>query len=289
MISTGHLSLEETWEPAVTNLVVGDAVTRTVTVRAEKVVGMGIPGFSHPDLSGVGTYPARPEVSEKVSRGELEQGLRVEKVTYVVLEPGRVEFPAVAQSWWDPEKEVLHREELPVRAMMAAPNPHAPVAADGGTPAAASGSIRWQVSGGIGALLLGVWLWRRGPVWQSRYRGWRRAWSERGPAYFETVLRAARAGDPAATLRALMSWLDRQASGSEVGRLEPFLVCADNPELTRQVRALEDRVCAVNPPPDSSWSSEHFCRALREARTRLHHNQSHRERHRMEELPALNP
>ena len=61
LISTSKLEVQETWKPVVTDgaleLEVGDAVTRTITLRAEDVPGMALPAINMPRPEGLAAYP----------------------------------------------------------------------------------------------------------------------------------------------------------------------------------------------------------------------------------------
>ena len=62
LISTTQLTSSQTWEPEPENLKVGDAIKRTVTLRAADVSGMAFAPMRHLEIEGLGSYPGEPTV-----------------------------------------------------------------------------------------------------------------------------------------------------------------------------------------------------------------------------------
>ena len=289
LISTTRLSLEETWAPEPGALKVGDAIKRTVVIEAADVTGMAFAPLRHAEISGVGVYPSEPVVSERVSRGELISGKRVETVTYVFLEQGSVNLPSIKVAWWNLEQKSMMLAELPALDLKIAANP----AAAGTDPevTATSSTSDWIAPAIVATLGLLVFalVRTRFEVLRARFCRWHAAWHNREIAYFRKVLWAARAGDHRVTLAALMAWLDRRACRGDVGNLERFLATMGIPELTEQIRVLESHVCVTGAASSSAWSSEVFCRQIRAARRRLDHARRLNKRGHVLVLPPLNP
>ena len=289
LVSTTRLSLEQTWEPEPGTLKVGDAIKRTVVIEAADVTGMAFAPFRHDEIVGVGVYPSEPDVSERVNRGELISGKRVETVTYVFLEQGAVTLPAIKVAWWNLEQKRMMLAELPALDLKIAANP----AAAGTDPdvTAASSRLAWVTPAIVATLvLLALALLRaRFDVLKAGLRRWRAARHSREITYFRKVLWAARARDHRTTLAALMAWLDRRAPDNEVGSLETFLSTVGIPKLTEQVRALEAHVCVAGAAASSAWSPQRFCGRLRMARRVLDQETRRHTRVHASPVPALNP
>ena len=290
LISTTELSLEQTWEPDSGDFKVGDAIKRRVVVEAEGVAGMAFAPLEYVPIPGVGSYPSEPAVTDEVDRGELVRGTRVESVTYVLQEPGPVVFPGLERSWWDLERKTLMRASVPSLSIEVAPN----LAAAGGPTDRSPQSSRFPrillAVAGISVLVVGILFRARQATVIARIRAWRAAWDDREYAYFKRILRATRSDDSAATMTALMAWLDRRAPGSEVGSLEQFLSGADIPELTRQVRVLEGKVYGDGRDASLSlWSAKTFCRLIRAGRRRVEGGSRSKNLKQTSVLPMLNP
>jgi len=220
LISTTRLEADQTWSSEPTTVDLGDAVTRTVSLRAEDVSGMAFPPMQHPEIEGVGIYPGEPSVTDTTDRGSL-RGERVESVTYVLEEPGEVSLPGIVLSWWDIDDGVLRRIELPGLELAVegelAPEP---VIEPEVVPAMKPRDFAPLAAAAIVLVGLGLWL---GP---RLARGCRRWWIARRasePVVFKKVLSTMRSGDPATISAAVMRWLDRLDPGDRPARLDLFL------------------------------------------------------------------
>jgi hypothetical protein len=217
-LATSRLVLEQEIEGAVDDLDVGDAMTRTITVRVRDLPAMFIPPLfpDGEDLSGLHAYPQSP-LSEDLPGHEAGRttGSRIESVTYVIEEPGDFTLPALGLRWWNRRTGTIETTEAPAISFQV-PVPAAAAGADdaGSTrPTAGFGDrlIRFVI--GVSVLLgLMVLLTKllgarvRGLVleWDTRRR--RRAKSE--PVRFRQLRRLLRRGEPHDIYGGLAVWLD---------------------------------------------------------------------------------
>ncbi len=220
LISTTRLEADQSWssEPDTTSQ--GDAITRKVTLRADDVSAMAFPPMQHPELEGIGVYPGEPSTTDRTQRGSLSSE-RVETVTYVFEQPGEVELPEVALSWWDIDDEALRRIELPglTFEVVGEPAPE-PVADAAAAPADRPRDRALAVASLVFLIALGLWF---GAKLGRRCRQWWHARLESEPAYFKKVTAALRGGDPVVISGAIVRWLDRLDPGSRPARLDLFL------------------------------------------------------------------
>lgn len=223
-LATSRLLLEQEIEGEVDDLEVGDAITRTITVRVRNLPAMFIPplfpdGPDTPDrkeLSGLHAYPQSP-LSEDLPGQEAGRttGSRIESVTYVIEEPGDYTLPVVGLRWWNRRTGTIETTEAPAISFQV-PVPATAAGADAvgsARPTAGFGDrlIRFVI--GLSVLLgLVILLARllgarvRGIVleWDARRR--RRAKSE--PVRFRQIRRLLRRGDGHDIYRGLAVWLD---------------------------------------------------------------------------------
>jgi len=136
LISTADLTANQNWTPEIDSPVVGDALKRTITLRAEDVSGMAFAPISHNRTEDLGIYPGEPEVDDRFARGDLT-GTRIETVTYVFERAGAFEIPDLEFSWWDVGAGELKLLVLPGLSLQVAGNAVAETATDG----------RWCISG----------------------------------------------------------------------------------------------------------------------------------------------
>lgn len=219
LISTAKLTANQTWSPEIDSATVGDAIERTITLRAEDVSGMAFTPLRHNQIAQVGIYPGEPTVEDTFNRGDLD-GTRVETVTYVFEGSGDVEIPGVEFSWWDVRLSELKRIELPGLSLR--------IAARAGMGSAVGQTTRQLNTRVLWAALVAVLVavfaaFRFGGLALDRLAARRKARSEREAVYFKHVMRSVRSGDQKAVLRDTMRWLDRINVDSQAARLDQFL------------------------------------------------------------------
>ncbi len=236
LVSTTEFEVKESWSPQPADARVGDAFKRTVTMKAESVLGMGFPPLPVRDIDGLGIYTGDPLVRDTSNRGEFS-GERSQTITYVCEREGAFEIPAMTVPWFDLSLKDLKRIELPGHQFAVAPNPALQRASEG--TAAASGvedpnGGSWAI-GLIAAVLLG------GVVFAFRRRirqgigTWLHSRRESESVAFRKLCQVARRGDPKSTYKALADWAGRRGVR---GGIQHMLATADSPELQTAIEKL---------------------------------------------------
>ena len=212
LISTSNLTARQDWEPETESPMVGDAIKRRITLRAEDVSGMAFAPTLHNEIDNLGIYPGEPTVEDKFARGDLT-GTRVETVTYVVERAGDFELPSVELSWWNIDTQELQHIVLPGLTLQVT----------GGPAVTSQPNERPSWSALIVLLVVVVVLLVLGGRVLVGWSAWRQARNETEAAYFRRIRRSARSGDQKAVLRDTMRWLDRINNESQVARLDLFM------------------------------------------------------------------
>lgn len=222
LISTTDLRASQSWDPEPDSPVVGDAIERTITLRAADVSGMAFTPMRHGKIENLGIYPGEPTVEDKFNRGDLS-GTRVETVTYVFEHAGDVEIPGVVLSWWDVRKSELQRIELPGLSVQIAAGAVTVAEAEAVPEATRKLRMRliWSVLFAVAIVV--VIAVRFGGRVLNHLAAWRKARRESEAMYFRQVMRSVRSGDQKAVLRQTMRWLDRINCDSSPARLDRFL------------------------------------------------------------------
>ncbi|RLA30393.1 MAG: hypothetical protein DRR11_08740 [Gammaproteobacteria bacterium] len=212
LISTSNLTAHQDWDPETESPVVGDAIKRRITLRAEDVSGMAFAPTLHNEMKNLGIYPGEPTVEDKFARGDLT-GTRVETVTYVVERAGDFELPSIELSWWNIDTQELQHIVLPGLTLQVT----------GGPAGASKQDERRSWSAFIVLLVVVVVLLVFGGRVLAGWTAWRQARNETEAAYFRRIRRSARTGDQKAVLRDTMRWLDRINNASQAARLDLFM------------------------------------------------------------------
>ena len=282
LISTQRLSADQTWAPDASDLSVGDTLDRRITVSADNVSAMVFTPLMFADAKAFDVYPKPPEVEDRYDRGDLT-ARRVEAVTYVFKRAGQVEIPAVTITWWDLSRKSLRKTVLPSRTLNVAPSASAQ-----GTRSTAIGDVtpssRMWIYGVAIILLAAVLAILFGKPLQRRWRTWRSQRQQSEKAFFGRFVIAARKGNPAEALGALMRWLDRIHDGEQAARLDRFVQSFSNDQGKNAADAL---IRAADLRTPVTWQGGDLVNRMTLARRRwLDRRQSLEEG---SHLPLLNP
>ena len=129
LVTTASLTVSERYEGSLDGLKVGDAITRSVTVRARDTFGLALPPTRFAPVDGLAVYPAQPRIEDKVARGRYS-ATRTDSATYVLQKPGTYILPAITVRWWSLDIQSLDARTLEARTISVAPGAaaHAPAA-----------------------------------------------------------------------------------------------------------------------------------------------------------------
>ncbi len=128
-IPAEQVHIEEKWSGDITNMKLGEPLTRTLTLLAQ-----GTTVAQLPELLGISktrhlkTYPDQPTLKEKKS-AEGIIALREEKIAYIPSKPGSYILPAIEVPWFNTrtqQMEIARIPEISVTATGSITNPVAP-------------------------------------------------------------------------------------------------------------------------------------------------------------------
>jgi len=288
LVCTRKLTATQSWSPPPETWNVGDALTRTVTVHAEGLPGMVLPGTQAEPVTGLRPYPKTPRIDDKVDRGNLLAGSRREETTWILQSPGTWKLPDLHIRWWDLEKGALREEILPGKEITVA----APVGAPTGLTdleAPEQEDASWSLWIWIiclAGLAAGLFLLRfLAPLLVARGRKdltHRRA-SE--TATFRRFLRANRQDDAPSVLHHLSAWVRHPEVGGPHCELHTFLADHTDTPTTHAVSQLARRAVGLD---TEDWDRV----ALAEGIRALHRDlagQRGRKRKARAALPPINP
>ena len=223
---THDLSVDQRIDVDPATLKVGDALTRTVILRAKGTPAMFIPDVTFTPVSGLKAYLKAPQLTDSSPDGPVE-GARTFSVTYVVQQVGEFELPEIQVRWWDLDSSEIKTASAPAVQVhsIAAPADSAAVSVPT-EPAVAEPERRvdWRRVLAIGALLIVAVLLAvlLRPYVANAWRAWQRARKRRRAEYLESepfafreLERATQSGSREQMMTALYHWLDRLPGATE--------------------------------------------------------------------------
>jgi hypothetical protein len=285
LISTTQLEAGQTLQPATAEFKVGDALKRSITLRAAAISGMAFEPVQYAPVPGVGIYPSEPVVQDAVDRGSLTEGRRTESITYVFEREGSYVLPDVTVTWWDLGEKRLRREVLPgphVRVVLVGPA----TTVGGGASAPAARPWPWWlgIMAAVGVAAVGAGLYWRQAI-RARYQAWMLARDNSETAYFRRFTAAAHTGDVHRTLNALLRWLDRLEAGTAPTQLGHFVQRYGDEAVRHEAQRLERLVATAS---QEAWDAAPLLRGMTQARQRSL-DAGHRQSPRRTVVPPLNP
>ena len=271
IVTTSRYEQTTSWDPRLPAkgplaLKVGDAITLTVSRRANGVPGMVFPPLPDFAIEGLGVYRDAPRINDTVNRGELA-GSRTDSITFICEREGDFEIPGMRFVWWEPAREVLNAEVIPALNFEVAANPSFNQPA--GTSIATNNflfSWKFILPAAIALVILILVSWRfAGPVgeWLRQKKAEREA-SEKWA--FRQVLNACSSGPAAEAYNAITIWLSEYTSNSVGNTLIQITKNFDNQKLNQEARHLQEAVALGS---GSEWNGRKLGQLLKELRNEL--------------------
>jgi hypothetical protein len=130
------LQLTEHWSQQQPHFVVGEPVTRTLTLKAEGLTAAQLPSLKMQQSDGFKLYPDQPRLNDKRGSQGIS-GTRQEKIAIIPTRPGSVTLPAIEIPWWNTATQRMEVAKLPARTIQVQP-------AANGSPTAAQPAVPQQ-------------------------------------------------------------------------------------------------------------------------------------------------
>ena len=310
------LALEETWSGDLGELKVGDSVVRTIVLRAEGLDGAVLPPFSPENIQGLNLYPDPADISRTFVDGSIV-GTRIETSTYVALEAGVIEVPALDIAWWDVNSDSARTTSLPAtrfevatvegvlpseqaiastqeiqallepeplvdQAMIDAQAEAEFIAIDGGL-------VRWTQWLLIAFVLLLIAIMgkrRFGAASQQLFADWRAAQSPAAneKAAFAALNAACASSSNKAIRDALITWANHYCA-AEIRSMEDLVRMSPSQELTEQAKSLQSTL--FNPLSGTLFDSAQLRALTKKLRQAKRVASRRREREVKYQLPSL--
>ena len=310
------LALEETWSGDLGALKVGDSVVRTLILRAEGLDGAVLPPFSPENVQGLNLYPDPADISRTFVDGSIV-GTRIETSTYVALEAGVIEVPALDIAWWDVNSDSARTTSLPATRFEVAtvegvlpseqaiastqeiqallePEPQVDQAmidaqAEAEFIAIDGGLVRWTQWLLIAFVLLLIAIMgkrRFGAASQQLFADWRAAQSPAAneKAAFAALNAACASSSNKAIRDALITWANHYCA-AEIRSMEDLVRMSPSQELTEQAKSLQSTL--FNPLSGTLFDSAQLRALTKKLRQAKRVASRRREREVKYQLPSL--
>lgn len=260
-LPASKVTLYSEWEPATPAFKVGEAVSRTIYVKAVGVAENQLPDLKFEQVAGMKQYPDKAVSTSAVEDGNV---VAVKKLTnvYIPNRPGKLTLPEISLNWFNTNTRQMEKAVLPPVTVQVqpgaastgitpAPQPQvqpsetpaplpAPSAdmqpAQPSAPAAAAAALTWSplmVSIGIGvAFLLGLLV---SYLMLRRHHPKRE--EDKGNAR-KRVIKAANQKDLRKLRDALIFWAREHYGDEKIANLKDVMNYTKSKDFTRQLEIL---------------------------------------------------
>jgi hypothetical protein len=114
-----QLQLEEQWTQNPPHFVVGEPLTRTISIKAEGLTAAQLPELPPIDGDGWKQYPDQPLLND-IDNDDGVTGYRVEKVALIPTRAGKLTLPAIEIKWWNTLTQQTQVAKIPARTVQVA-------------------------------------------------------------------------------------------------------------------------------------------------------------------------
>ncbi|MEZ9997692.1 BatD family protein [Vibrio lentus] len=105
--SATNVDVEQQWQRSSEDLKVGDAVTRTVTIKAKDSLSVLLPNvLTNESTQQYQAYPQPNRLDDTQERGDYRSS-RIEETVYVIQQGGEFTLPEFTFQWWDSKNQRL--------------------------------------------------------------------------------------------------------------------------------------------------------------------------------------
>ncbi len=221
------MTLVEAWSPEPADAQLGEALTRSLLLKADGLTSSQLPPIGSTEVPGLRSYPDQPTLNNEITTNGVS-GSREQREALVATRTGDFQLPPVEVVWWNTLDDRLERSTLPGRNLLVADNPNLQQPAIDTPEVPEQREARrlwpWQLSSALLALttLLGFGLWLHARSQPAVIRT-----VQTGPtprSLLDDLKRACLANDTQATRHALDAWARQQPEtlADMAARFEPL-------------------------------------------------------------------
>lgn len=157
------LAIHQEWQPSTDSFVVGEPITRTITLTAAGLSEEQLPEISMQAPAGLKVYPDQAELHSGINNNQLVSQ-KVKNFAIVASKAGSYELPEMVIPWWNTVTNKYQQAIIPAQKITVLPNsninnkmntPKQPITTDEQSP---SKTIIIEKSSWLTWLFLSLWL-----------------------------------------------------------------------------------------------------------------------------------
>ena len=116
------LSIHQEWQPAPKEFIVGEPITRVITLTAAGLSEEQLPDINMTMPNGLKVYPDQAELHTGLNNERLVSQ-KVKNFAIVANKPGTYQLPEITIPWWNTVTNQFQQAVIPAQTITVAPNP----------------------------------------------------------------------------------------------------------------------------------------------------------------------
>ncbi|MDP4943915.1 MAG: BatD family protein [Alishewanella sp.] len=256
----GLVTLTEEWQPNNTELVVGEPVTRIITLSAVDVSPSQLPELSQQLPAQLRSYDEQPQSVGAERNGRLV-AQKVFTTALIANAEGEVTLPEISLAWWNSQTDQLQTTVLPARtfkviaAAGATPTANTLPAPMAATPSVASNPWQWNYTSSLlsllwlASMLIALYFLKSRSVQPAALNTVR---SAKVMADNRLLQKACAASDAATAAQQLLLW-GQQQFGPSIRSLGQLMGYLQDEALLAELKQLEQHLYSNT---DSPWQGD---------------------------------
>ncbi len=120
-LPASDIKITENWSQQPPEFIVGEPITRTLTLKAEGLTAAQLPSLEMANTQQFKSYPDQPRFNNKRgSRGI--SGTHQEKIALIPTQAGQLSLPEIRINWWNVNSNKMETATLPARTVQVQPS-----------------------------------------------------------------------------------------------------------------------------------------------------------------------
>ncbi|MDK4742517.1 BatD family protein [Rhizobium sp. CNPSo 3464] len=236
-----QIALTQSFDRNPSQLKVGDAIVRTVTVFGEDTQAMMIPQVVIGEAAGLRQYQKPPQIADNIVSGNTTGSRRIETIVYTADKAGTFRIPAVSYPWFDVDAHQARTTTLPTVAVTVIDAPAssdiiAPELRQETAPSRSRTLTAAALASGCALCVAVLWAGRRFlPRFSNGMRAWRRPRPNSEHVEFKRLMNSIAGDEESAVYQALMRWTRVVGYSS----ISTWMTASSDPDLRSQIEAIE--------------------------------------------------
>lgn len=116
------IEIQDSWTPNSRQVQVGQAITRTLTLKATGQWGSLIPQIDYPPQNALKFYPDQSPPQDQMTQ-QAVTGSKTLSIAIVPTQPGDLQLPRQTLTWWNTQTDQLQVTEIPTTRLTVLPAP----------------------------------------------------------------------------------------------------------------------------------------------------------------------